>query len=198
MTHDKSLPVLREILHIPKSVFSHYHPSMSLNLELDGAQQAVLRHLTLTWTETFCTVSRKGVKEAFNLAYIWGLSHLWNRQQGEPLPCSTPSSVNDSYSACAVVYSFPAVKGCPLKVPFVHRLHFVIKMALFFFSFVFFLESAWGSRLPLSAVRRQKVITHSAIRGTSFLRLRKWIPSIVPSLLSSLPFQSYIYIYTYI
>lgn len=61
------------------------------------------------------------------------MNHLWNRQQGEPLPCSTPSSVNYSYSACAVVYSFPAVKGCPLKVPFVHRLHFVIQIAPIFF-----------------------------------------------------------------
>lgn len=55
-------------------------------------------------------------------------------------PVPPPSSVNDSYSACAVVYSFPAVKGCPLKVPFVHRLHFVIQIAPFFF------EMARGSR----------------------------------------------------
>lgn len=73
----------------------------------------------------------KGAQSCLKSGKVWRLNHSWNRQQSEPLPWSTHSSVNDSYSACAVVYSFPAVKGCPLKVPFVHRLHFVNQIALF-------------------------------------------------------------------
>lgn len=52
-------------------------------------------------------------------------------------PPPPPASVNDSSSACAVVYSFPAVKGCPLKVPFVHRLHFVIQFLFCFVRWLF-------------------------------------------------------------
>lgn len=72
-----------------------------------------------------------GMEKGGQMHEVWTLHETGSK--GEPLPCSTPSSVNDSYSACVVVYSFPAVKGCPLKVPFVHRLHFVIQINPFFF-----------------------------------------------------------------
>lgn len=133
---------------------------------------------------------KKGQNAASNRAKIRGLTHVWNRQQSEPLPCSTPSSVNDSYSACAVVYSFPAVKGCPLKVPFVHRLHFVIQIALFF-------EMAWGSRLPLSAAGREEKGCHPlSAQGQLFsLAGNESPPLYLPYILSSFSKAVYIYIY---
>lgn len=76
----------------------------------------------------FCTHDRKGVKR-------WDLNLFQSGSKVSLSPVFTPSSVNDSYSACVVVYSFPAVKGCPLKVPFVHRLHFVIQITPFFSPF---------------------------------------------------------------
>lgn len=107
-----------------------------------------------------------------------------------PLFHPPPSSVNDSYSACAVVYSFPAVKGCPLKVPFVHRLHFVIQIAP-----LFFFEMAGGSRSPLSAARRQNVVAAQRSEKTSSSAF-EMNPLHCTSPISSLPFQSRIYIYS--
>lgn len=141
------------------------------------------------------TRHRKGAKKTYkvasNQAKIWRLNHLWNRQQGEPLPCPPPPpSVNDSYSACAVVYSFPAVKGCPLKVPFVHRLHFVIQIAPFFSKWLEVTGCPWvlrggeKGRNPFSAQGRSPPLPS------------KWIPLHCTSPISSLPFQKpYIYIY---
>lgn len=126
----------------------------------------------------------------------WGLNNIWNRQPGEPLPCPTPpSSVNDSYSACAVVYSFPAVKGCPLKVPFVHRLHFVIQIAPFFSNRLEVAGCPWvprggqkGRRRPFSA--QGQLFFPSRLRNES-------PPLYLPYILSSFS-KPYIYKYIYI
>lgn len=92
------------------------------------------------------------------------------------------------------MYSFPAVKGCPLKVPFVHRLHFVIQIALFFL----FLNTAWGSRLPLRASRRQKVVIRWALRDNFSLWLWNESPPLyLPYILSSFS-KLYLYIYIHI
>lgn len=90
------------------------------------------------------------------------------------------------------MYSFPAVKGCPLKVPFVHRLHFVIQIALFF-------KMAWGSRLSLSAAgREEKRLLPIQRSGTTFFLRLEMNPLHCTSPISSLPFQKpYIYIYIY-
>lgn len=103
-----------------------------------------------------------------------------NRQQRWASPRSTPSSVNDSYSACVVVYSFPAVKGCPLKVPFVQRLHFVIQITPLLFR---------------TGERKKRVGPKWTLRQLSLPPPSKWIPSIVPPLY---PILLFIYICTYI
>lgn len=98
------------------------------------------------------------------------------------------------------MYSFPAVKGCPLKVPFVHRLHFVIQIAPFFF--LFFSKTARGSRLPLSAARRRKVVVRSALRDDFLFPPafeNESPPLYLPYILSSFskPYIYIIHIYIY-
>lgn len=107
-------------------------------------------------------------------------------------PLFQPSSVNYSFSVCAVVYSFPAVKGCPLKVPFVHKLHFVIQIALF--------KMARGCRLPPSAGLRQKINKFKK-KSAPLSNHGQLFPFALINILTPLPppFQSRIYIqYIYI